>query len=471
MPPDLPARARQRRFLSIQFLAGTFLLAVHLSGNPGSAQPPAGRSAVITALEQRVQQRPEDASAWRLLGKAWLKDGNLNEAVACLERAIRLDSRSAAAHCDLASAYMQAQQLQEAAEHFAVVLTLAPQSEYADMARQHLPQLPAPKKSAVVLAGFEIQDFTRSDTFPDTGIHDSLDEDAIDFLERKPFSLRMEIGGIYTTNVTLAPTSRQFGAGEADSFQALWNSDLEYRLLDGDLWRAGPSFSSYFTLNEGPFQDLNLQSYQPGFFVEKTVNTDAAILVPRVHYTYTLDEFSGNTFAHRHAMNTSLTSLWDGGDSTSVYWTTDFTNFADDGVLPAATSREGWTNAVGAHHTWLIPKPWLTAFLIGSEAQLADVDGSDFAYNGVSIYSEAEIPLAERLTLTLDGGWGYRDYHRFELLPSRNENIWSAGTRLRSMLSEHWSVVGVFRYDNFDSDNELFAAERIATGIVMLFDY
>ncbi len=469
MPNVSPARAPRRAATSI-LLPWVLLFAASWPCGASFAQAPDGRTGVIAVLERRVRERPDDAAAWRLLGKAWLRSGQAVEALSCLERALQLDPQSAATHCDLATALQQLGRAQDAADHFAEAVRLAPGSEYAALARENLAQLPAPTQPAVALAGFEIQDFERSDTFPDTAIRDGLAQEPPEPAGR-PFSLRMEWGGLYTTNVTLAPTSRQFSAGEADSFQAVWNNDLEYLLADGEIWRAGPTFSGYFTLNEGPFQNLNLQSYQPGFFVERSLLTDWSILVPRVHYTFTLDEFSGNTFAHRHALNTTLTSYWDHGDASAVYWTTDYTNFADDGVLPAATSRDGWTNAVGLHHMWLTPTSWMSAFLIGSEVQLADVDGSDFAYRGASIYSEAEIPLSERLTLTLDGGWGYRAYHRFELVPSRDENIWSAGAKLRRTLSDSWSLVGVFRYDNFDSDNALFAAKRTAGGLLMQFEY
>jgi hypothetical protein len=442
-----------------------------LAAATGWSQPPAGGRAMVTLLEQRVRERPSDAAAWRLLGRAWARQGDAARALECLQKAVQLDPRSAAAHCDLAETFLQVERPQEAAEHFAAAEQLAPQSEYADMARQRLPQLPVPRQSLVAPAGFEIESFERHDRFPDTAIQDPLFAPPGEAISDQRLHVRLEQGAVYNTNVTLAPTSRQFGAGDAESFQGIYNNHLEYLLANNELSRAGPTFSGYFNLNEGPFQDLNLQSYQPGLFLERSVFAESTILVPRVHYTYTLDEFAGHTFARRHALNTSLASFWDRGDATALYWTVDFTNFTDDGILPAATSRDGWTNTIGVHHTWPGPLPGVAALLVGSEVQLADTDGTDFSYRGVSVYSEAEIPLAQQLALILEGGWGFRDYHRFDLLPSRDENIWSAGAKLRRTLSESWSLVGVFRYDNFDSGNELFAAQRVVSGVLAVFSY
>ena len=76
----------------------------------------------------------------------------------------------------------------------------------------------------------------------------------------------------------------------------------------------------------------------------------------------------------------------------------------------------------------------------------------------------------ETVQLTVRGGWGYRDYRRFEFDPSRNENVWQAGTELRKRFNEHVSVAAVFDYDYFDSKNALFAAERYVGGIVVRFE-
>jgi hypothetical protein len=65
------------------------------------------------------------------------------------------------------------------------------------------------------------------------------------------------------------------------------------------------------------------------------------------------------------------------------------------------------------------------------------------------------------------GGGGYRDYFDFEFSPARDEFIWNANAELRKYFSEKLSGALVMNYDNFDSKNPLFAAERFITGCVI----
>jgi uncharacterized protein (UPF0303 family) len=80
------------------------------------------------------------------------------------------------------------------------------------------------------------------------------------------------------------------------------------------------------------------------------------------------------------------------------------------------------------------------------------------------------MPLLEQLLLTVRGGWGFRDYRRFEFEPSRNEHLWQLGAELRKRFNEHVSVALVIDYDYFDSKNVLFAAERYVGGVVVRFE-
>ena len=80
------------------------------------------------------------------------------------------------------------------------------------------------------------------------------------------------------------------------------------------------------------------------------------------------------------------------------------------------------------------------------------------------------ISIVERLLLTVRGGWGFRDYRRFEFEPSRNEHVWQLGAELRKRFNEHVSVALVIDYDYFDSKNVLFAAERYVGGVVFRFE-
>ena len=416
-------------------------------------------------LEARVRDNPEDASGWRMLGKVRAQTGDVVLAGEALERAVALDPRNVAANFDLGELLANAGRLPAAADKFRHVTRLAPQSEYAREARERLARMPPELAGEVVPAGYEIKRFDAVDQTGPLLKFEPLPE------PRRPYSLHIETGALYNTNAALTPTSREFFASTAESFQGFFNPDIEYRLLDGDLWRAGPRFIGYFNLNEGPFSSLNLQSYQPAFFAERSVPLASTVLVPRAQYAFTHDAFQGQMFANRHALTTSLTSFWDTGNTTIGYWTGDYTNFADDGGDPAASSRDGFNTAVGASHVHLVDLTRVRALSGGVEFQYADTVGTNFSFAGVSLHGEIELPLAETWSAVLEGGWGYRDYFESALVPSRNENIWWAGARVRKFISPNWSVAAVASYNRFDSANTFFQAERLIAGIVSIHEF
>lgn len=55
----------------------------------------------------------------------------------------------------------------------------------------------------------------------------------------------------------------------------------------------------------------------------------------------------------------------------------------------------------------------------------------------------------------------------FEFTPARDEFLWNANAELRKYFSETLSAALVMDYDNFDSENPIFAAERFLTGCVV----
>jgi tetratricopeptide (TPR) repeat protein len=423
-------------------------------------------------LEARTLQFPNDPSAWRLLGKVRLQGGDFLGAQQALSRALELDPANPAAHFDLGQALLSLGNPTAAANEFQAVVDLAPDSHYAQQARGRLLQLPPPTTARsqaisdpnVVQAGYEIKHFDRSP------LVEALKDQPWTGDEPGRLSFQLESGVLFNTNLSLAPTSRELAPETPDSFQGFLNPALEYALLDTGEWRAGPVFTGYFTLNEGRFSDLNLESYQPGVFLERTFVSEGGIFVPRLQYDYTYDRFGRVTLAERHAITLSATAYHNEGSVSLLYWTLDYTDFADDGDTPDVTSRDGLTNTLGLGHSLRL-EGFFKSIGAGIELQRADVEGDDFKYNGIALNLDAEIPLGCCFFLDLEAGWGYRDYPDFTLTPSRNEHIWHAGCRLRLQATDNWSVSAVFNYDRFDSENELFAADRYVGGLITTLAY
>lgn len=449
-------------------LTAALWIALPLSESFGQAANPGLRE----RLEQRVAERPQDPSAWRLLGRALEQQGDHDRAFEAFQQATELDPLNAAAHFDLANWHLNAGDEQLAANHFAEVVRIAPDSSYAKEAADLLASLPEPA-GPVRKVGFEIRRFDRTDLVPSLRQPSERLPDILDEAEDlpDPLTLRLEAGLLFNTNVALAPTSRGLAVESAESLQGFLSPEIEFAAWNHSDWRAGPTFQGYFNVNEDDLQALNLSSYQPGLFFERLIVAEAAVLVPRFAYNFTYDAFDGNTFARRHSMALSTNVIWPTLNESNVYWVTDYTNYASDGDDPAVTSRDGWAHTLGASHRLYFEEHWLQSIAAGIEGQLARTDGVNFTYNGLSLYTDAEIPLLPQLTLLLNGSWAYRSYPDADLDPSRNESIWHAGVRLRYDLTPTWSTAAVFNYDRFDSENELFKTDRTIVGLTTTFEY
>ena len=463
MPHSLLLTGDRSRAARLARVIGTLAL---LAWMPvaGATETPGAYSGVEAAVRTRLAAEPENATAWRLLSRLRLKAGDLGGARAAIERSLELNPASAAAHFDYGSVLAAAGELTNAAAQFQHCLSLAPDSEYAAEAQELLAHLPEPAGSSeVVQAWYEIRRFDGSERG-----ERPEDVSRLPIEPEQSLFLRLETGVLYNTNVALAPTQRDLPAEQRESWQGFAAPALEYRWLSRDAWAAGPTFRGYFNLNEGPFRSLSLQSYQPGFFVERALGGDTYDLVPRLQYDFTHDEFDGLTFGQRHALTASAATYWHSGESSLAYVSVNHSDFVDDGFFPSLTSRDGWTWAAGASHTFF---PGPLPFRAGVDVEHADTDGSDFRYYGVSLYGETVIALDETLWLILQGGWGYRDYPDFELNPSRNEHIWRAAARLEKQLSAQWIVAAVSSLDRFESRNDAFDAERTIGGLITVFEY
>ena len=428
---------------------------------PNGASP----SALVELLERRVEERPEDSQSWRLLGKSLQDSGDSEAAREAYEHSLRLEPANAAAHFDLGKTLIALGEPQLAANRLARVLSLVPESDYAREARILLKDLPRPEdETEVALTSYEIRRFDGSEVTED--LEQAARRAAVTL---PPVSVRIETGALYNSNVALTPTSRNFAVSGAGSPQGLFNPSAEIRLLNTDDWRAGPLLTGYFTANDSDFIAFNLQSYMGGAFVERSIRRDGGILVPRGQYTYTLDQFDGSSFGQRHSFSASLTELNDDLSSTTGYFSIDHTDLANDGATPSISSQDGWTSTLGGSHTWWIDRWWLRSTTLGADVQRADLRGSDFSYNGVTLYGSAVVPVTDILNLILDGGWGYRDY--FDAPSTRNQVLWRGGSRLELALTEHWKVAGVFTAEAFESDTPSLNASRLVGGVVAVYQY
>ncbi len=422
---------------------------------PFSPQPP---TPMELRLAARTAEQPNRASNWRLLSRLRLRRGEVHGAIDAGWQAVNLDPRNVSAQFDLAQAWLAAEDLDKARYHFQLAQSIAPESEYAQQASYQLVEVDR-RQAAKRASAAEAE--RRPNRFAGTPlIQDSK--------PGSPLVFEVELGVIHNSNVQLAPISRVAGSPGLGSMQGFAAPQLEWELWQADAWSAGVNFDGYFNVNDEAHSDFNLQDYQPGWFIERSVWHGDSEWIGRLEYDYTLDLFAGDLFGQRHSITTLLEVIRAGSEST-VYWTIDRSDFEDDGATPGITSQDGWTNTLGGSHTFLPQESVWDSVRIGLDLQWAPLQGKDAAYRGLFLYAEGEILLPACWVLGLQSGWGYRDFPDFTGSPDRNETLWRAGVDLRRELGAHWEIAAVLTYDRFASENSQYDTDRTMAGVTTTF--
>jgi len=431
---------------------------------PTTTEQGSQKQTIEAELEQRIERDPTDAASLRLLARFRYRQKRYTEGRGLLTRVIKLQPDSAAAWFDSGRYALKSGNEDEAVAAFERVIQLAPESEYASDASVMMDEADL---TPIVQVGYEVTRFdgrNAVDSLRDLPAEQSA-------LGSEPFRFQLELGAIFDSNIQLAPSSRELSAIDLGSFQGFGSPDAEWTLIDQPAWRAGAVYRGHFTLNEGNFRAFNLQSHVPGIFVESVSDGVGPVLIPRAVYEYTRDEFDGETFGQRHALTSALSTEWDESATTTLYVAVNQSEFVNDGDVPSIQSQDGRTTSLGLSHQILPFNDLVTTWTVGIDGAWADVDGSDFRYYGVSVFSVLTRPLPCDADLTASASWGYRDYFDFEGAPSRNENVWHVGGEGGKRLNDYVRIAGVVGYDRFESENVLFDADRLQVGLLTTLAY
>ncbi len=426
-------------------------------------------SSMEDQLEDRVRRDPADSAAWRMLGRLRMQREDWTGAMTALKTAVMIDPLGAAAFYDYGVVSQELGEEEQAAGALQRVIALAPDSEYAVAARTTLAQLTA---SGVVPVNYEIRSFDGSNDAP--LIRDPRDEDETEnFFQtlKKDLDLRLDFGTQWNDNVSLTPSSRELLAGNLASAQGNASLSARYIAFASERFRFGPTLDVDYTLNEGQFGNLNLQSYRTGAFVDAVFEYDDLKIKPRVAYSFTHDLFGGNTYGRRHTLASSVGFVWTPAQITTAYWSIDTNDITNRRLNPEITSQDGVSNTMGVLHDSVRRDSKFRTFRVGADVSHVDAEGSNFRYNGVSLYTQAVIVIVPKLQLTARGGWAYRDYYDFTQTPSRNTNVFRVGAELRKYFDHGLSAALVSQYDDFHTKNLNFRSNRFLAGGQLSWEY
>lgn len=426
-------------------------------------------AAIEAQLEDRVRRDPGDASAWRMLGRLRMQQSDWTGAMNALKTAIEVDQQSAAAFADFAAVSRELGEEAEAAGALQRVIDLAPDSEYAAAARVALAELTA---NGVVPVSYEVRTFDGSNDAP--LIRDPRDEEETSsFFQtlKKDLDLRVDLGAQYNDNVSMLPSSREAVFGTPASAQGTASISARYIAWANDTYRLGPTLDVDYTLNEGNQDNFNLQSYRSGAFVDAVYEYDDVKIKPRVAYSFTHDLFGGNTFGKRHTLASSVGFVWTPSQITTAYWSIDSNNIKNSKPQPEITSQDGTSNTIGVLHDYVRKDSKFRTFRLGADFTHADTEGSNYRFNGFSLYTQNVYVVMPKLHLTTKGGWAYRDYYDFTDTPSRNTHIFRTGAELRKYFENGLSLAAVTQYNTFVTKNHNFRSDRFLIGMVGTWEY
>jgi tetratricopeptide (TPR) repeat protein len=422
-------------------------------------------TAIEIELENRLQKSGRDPSLWRLLGRARLERNDWEGALEALNNAVTLDPLSAAAQFDFGRAAAKLGKKDVAAAAWKNVTKLAPDSDYARDVVALMEELESDNE--VQLAGYEIRSFDGSNLTPLVLPREK--EGDPDW--REALDVRFDIGAQYNSNVSLAPSSREFVTGRRASAQGTASFSANWSAFNANGFRAGPSIDTDFTLNENNLDNFNLQSYRPGVFADAIWDAGDFTLRPRIAYSFDHDEFDGDTFGNKHAVAFSSGAYWTPNQISTLYYSIDHNNIADDGANPNVTSQDGWSNTIGVLHDFVDREWFWRSFRIGTDFQNVNTDGANFRYLAWSLYSQSIIVVVPTVHLKLRSGYAYRDYPDFTETPSRNTHIIRTGAELRKYFDYGISAAIYTQYDRFASRNDQFDRSRFLSGAVMTWEY
>lgn len=429
-------------------------------------------------LQQMVAEDPSRADTWRLIGRIHQQQNQIAQADQAFRHALSLQPDNIAAHFDLGELMTRVGNRQAADYHFDQVMQLGPDSTYATQlvqrgVRQPMVASPSPsdqpppsvfdEPGLVQSVGYEIQTFDGADD-----LERRLDDISVSPEDvEKRFRAFVEFGALYNSNISLTPISRELAAAEASSAQAFFNPDIEWIAIRHGDWRSGALFRGYFSANEGNHASLDLSSFQPGAFIERDLGWGESQHIGRFDYVYSVDLLDQSQFADRHSVTASLTSILPDADVIYTYFTTSFSDFADDGATPAVDSLDGVAYTFGVSRFFQTNSTYMPSWSLGLDGEWADTEGADFRYKAINMHGDATFQWTNRLSFIPGGGIGYRDYGDFTGPVSRDELTWRLNSKLRWQWTDSVSISAVVRHDRFASDNENFDTERTEGGIIM----
>lgn len=360
-------------------------------------------SEASSELDRLLIERPDDTLLLRMKAISLIHLRKYSEAASLLNRVIAMDPDTIASRYYLAQTLAYRGNVVEAIELLNEVQKRAPESLYAERAKEILPQLENLKVA-----------------------HQVLDSEG-------RFSGSVSLAGEYDDNV-LAQAREDNHDTASESFRWIPSTYLEFRPLDQKLDNTpltfGGGYSFYQSFHERyVLNDFNVTTMSPRLFLRKSGDFNAHQYTIGLESDYTFVRLGSRTLSHESGIKTYIDLQLQDWVVLSPSYSIRFQNFKSDTSSPDAFSRDGIKQSLG---TGLFFYTFENRVIFGAAYfyHPAHTDGSNFDVNSHQISSSAQMTLPWKFRLT--GGIEYESaqYIHYTPTPERSDHLISLFTGL-----------------------------------------
>jgi tetratricopeptide (TPR) repeat protein len=276
----------------------------------------------IDGLRQIPIAGPDDAIVLRYIALAYQQLGDHAQAVAVIEEGLAVAPDNAALLYFRAVSLLELSRPENALRDLERVVALAPDSVYAQQSQQILGSLRA-------LVG--------------TGAAPAEEQD---------WSLRLEAGTQYDTNIPAAPDGFGTPTGgwrvfeRATGSAEVWSTGAWSASVDGDLYG-----SQHF---DSEFRDFDTILAKAGGGLRHITSIGDVPLSLDAAYHFEAIWVGGEPFSWSHELTAGTVAALTDDLLTQLQYTATFEEFDDDGVLPAVTSRDAVAHDFGLTQYWFV---------------------------------------------------------------------------------------------------------------------
>ena len=387
-------RADRRRRLPTRYLATGGILLGALAGQAQAITPetflqlPAiqafkeGRfQEAIDGLRQVPVSGPEDVIVLRYIALAYQQLGDHQQAVAVIDEGLAIAPDNAALLYFRAVSLLELSAPEQALQDLNRVVALAPDSIYAQQGQQILGSLQA---------------------LVDTG--------AAAPAEEQDWSLRLEAGTQYDTNIPAAPDGFGSSTGGFRVFERatgsaeIWSDGPWSASVDADL------YGSQHLDNE--FRDFDTILASAGLGLRHVTEIGDMPVAFDAAYHFEAIWVGGEPFSRSHELQAGAVAAPTNDLLTQVQYTATFEEFDDDGVLPAVTSRDAVAHDFALTQYWFVDGRENYLFA-GYTYGFAVADGSNFDRRSHTATVGGSTLIGGEVRLDADFTYVHEDYPDF----------------------------------------------------------